>query len=207
VRRSLIALAVALPLVALGLGIVRSERHLAEGRRWSFEVTGYDPRDLLRGHFIQYRLVLEEVDLPVVGAADGIPCDDATSDACCLCLYADYPQGPTTVERADCASALAACDGALQTRYLEELQRYYIAEDRAAELTEIFQDASQEKRARLIVAIDETGRPQIDVLLVNEMPVEQARRAPQPTAVAPVAGRVAPEGGGVAPAGGGLEAN
>jgi uncharacterized membrane-anchored protein len=178
VRRSFLAFAVVLPLVALGLGIVRSERHLAEGRRWSFEVTGYDPRDLLRGHYIQYRLVLEEVDLPVVGAADGIPCDDATSDTCCLCLYADYPQGPTTVERADCASALSTCDGVLQTRYLEELQRYYIAEDRAAELTQIFQDASQEKQARLIVAIDEAGKPQIDVLLVNEMPVEQARRAP-----------------------------
>jgi uncharacterized membrane-anchored protein len=184
VRRSFLAFAVVLPLVALGLGIVRSERHLAEGRRWSFEVTGYDPRDLLRGHYIQYRLVLEEVDLPVVGAADGIPCDDATSDTCCLCLYADYPQGPTTVERADCASALSTCDGVLQTRYLEELQRYYIAEDRAAELTQIFQDASQEKQARLIVAIDETGKPQIDVLLVNEMPVEQARRAPGATAAA-----------------------
>lgn len=202
-RRSFIAVAVALPLVALGIGIVRSERHLAEGRRWSFEVTGYDPRDLLRGHYIQYRLVLEEVDLPVAGAADGIPCDDATSGECCLCLYADYPQGPTTVERADCASALSVCDGTLQTRYLDELQRYYIAEDRAAELTQIFQDASQEKKARLIVAIDETGRPQIDVLLVNEMPVEQARRAPKPGADAPAGDGAAPDADTVAPDAGG----
>jgi uncharacterized membrane-anchored protein len=183
VRRSFLALAVALPLVVLALGIVRSERHLAEGRRWSFDVTGYDPRDLLRGHYIQYRLALDEVDLAVYGAGDGAPCDDDSGDDCCLCLYADYPKGPTSVERTACQLAFSECDGALRTRYLGELQRYYIAEERAQELTEIFQDASRENRSRLIVAIDKTGKPQIDVLLVDDMPVEQARRPSQPAAM------------------------
>jgi hypothetical protein len=185
-RRSFLAVAVALPIVVLALGIVRSERLLAEGRRWSFEVTGYDPRDLLRGHYIQYRLVLDEVDLPVMGAADGAPCDDDSGETCCLCLHADYMEGPTSVERTACELARTECDGALQLRYLAELQRYYIAEERADELTRIFQKAAGEKRSRLIVAVDPLGKPQIATLLVDEIPIEQARDPAQPTAPGPV---------------------
>ncbi len=179
-RRSFLAVAVALPLVVLGLGIVRSERHLAEGRRWTFEVTGYDPRDLLRGHYIQYRLVLEDADLPVVGAADGAPCDDVSGDSCCLCLLADVEQQRTLVERTACELARTECQGALQLRYLGELERYYIPEARAEELTRIFQDAASENLARLVVAIDAAGKPQIDTLLVDGVAVEQARPAPRP---------------------------
>lgn len=173
-RRSFLAFAVALPLVALGLGIMRSEQRLAEGRRWSFEVTGYDPRDLLRGHYIQYRLVFEDADLPVLGAGDGQSCDDEESDSCCLCLLADVETDRTLVERTECRLAREECEGALQLRYLKELRRYYIAEDRAQELTEIFQDASLEHRSRLVLAIDVHGRPQIDTLLVDDVPIEQA---------------------------------
>jgi hypothetical protein len=195
-RRSFIAVAVALPLVVLALGIVRSERHLADGRRWSFEVTGYDPRDLLRGHYIQYRLAFGEIDLPVVGAADGVPCDDETGETCCLCLSHEVPGGPVAfVERTTCELARSECEGALQVRYLGELERYYIAEERAAELTLIFQDASREHRAHLVVAIDALGKPQIVTLLVDDMPVEQARRPPRPAAAPSSGGETAPVAG------------
>ena len=180
-RRSFLAVAVVLPLVALTLAIVQSEHRLAEGRRWSFQVTGYDPRDLLRGHYIQYRVVLDEVDLPVYGAGDGASCDDDTTDACCFCLSADWPGGPTTVERTACELARSECDGALPLRYLGELERYYIAEERAGELTKIFQAAANENQARLVVAIGESGKPQIDTLLIDEIPIEQAK----PAAAAP----------------------
>jgi hypothetical protein len=199
-RRSFLAIAVALPLVVLALGIVRSERHLADGRRWTFDVTGYDPRDLLRGHYIQYRLVFEDADLPVVGAVDGAPCDDETGETCCLCLLGDLENGRTLVERTTCELARSECEGALQLRYLGELQRYYIAEERAAELTQIFQDASRGNRARLVVAIDAAGRPQIDTLLVDGMAIEQARRPAAPSGL-PNPGADDP-GGGADDAGG-----
>jgi uncharacterized membrane-anchored protein len=197
-RRSFLAFAVVLPLVALVLGIVRSEQRLAEGRRWSFEVTGYDPRDLLRGHYIQYRLVLEDTDLPVLGAGDGSSCDDETGDFCCLCLLADVENDKTYVERTACQLARTECEGMLQLRYLGELERYYIAEERAEELTAIFQDAARDNRARLIVAIDAEGKPQIDTLLVNDMPVEQARpavREPTAPAESADAGSTSPDSG------------
>jgi len=170
--RKFLALAVVLPLLVLALGILRSERHLSENRRWVFDVTGYDPRDLLRGHYIQYRLVLDEGD----AAARGLePCMDSSSDErCCLCLSADVLMGPTTVVRTTCEAAMAQCEGALKTRYLEELQRYYIPEARAEELTTLFQEAAGEHRSKLVVAVDRSGKPQIDTLLVDDIPIERA---------------------------------
>ena len=171
-RREFLAVAVVLPLVVLAFGMVRAERHLRENRRWVFEVTGYDPRDLLRGHYIQYRLVLDEGDPEGLGAE---PCDDSPDLDCCLCLEADFPAGPTRVVRTTCETAYARCEGTLQTRYLDDLQRYYIPEERADEITRLFQDASQEHRARLVIAVDESGKPQIDTLLVDDVPIDYAR--------------------------------
>src|SRR6185369_15108301 len=167
-RRSFLAVAVVLPLIVLALGMVRAERHLGENRRWIFEATGYDPRDLLRGHYIIYRLALDETD---PAFQDAEQCRDDSGDRCCLCLSAETPGGPTKVQRTTCEFAYGRCEGALQSQYLSELQRYYIPEERAAEITRLFQDASREHRAQLVVAVDKSGRPQIDTLLVDDIPI------------------------------------
>ena len=172
-RRSFVAAALALPLVVLALGIVRSERHLRENRRWTFELTGYDPRDLLRGHYIQYRLALDE-SLPRLHE-DAEACDDTKGDRCCLCLAADNPDDVARMQRMTCELARERCDGALGLRYLDELERYYKSEERADELTKLVQDASLEHRAHLVVAIDKSGKPQIDALLVDGIPIEEPR--------------------------------
>lgn len=170
--RRFLALAVALPLFVLALGMLRAEHHLRHNRRWVFDVTGYDPRDLLRGHYIQYRLVLDESDPAESGVE---PCDEDPGAGCCLCLAANVPGGPTKVVRTTCEAAISRCDGALQTRYLDELQRYYIPEDRAGELSELFRDAAQDHRTQVVIAIDEAGRPQVDTLLVDDVPIDHAR--------------------------------
>jgi uncharacterized membrane-anchored protein len=173
--RKFLALAVALPLVVLALGMMRAERHLRDNRRWVFDVTGYDPRDLLRGRYIQYRLALDERDPGEQGLK---ACDENSDEGCCLCLAADFPGGPTTVARTTCEAAYSRCDGALQTRYLDELQRYYIPEDRAEELDALFRDASQERRTQVVIAIDKAGKPQVDTLLVDDVPIDRPRAAP-----------------------------
>jgi uncharacterized membrane-anchored protein len=170
--RRFLAFAVILPLVVLAFGMVRAEHHLRDNRRWVFDVTGYDPRDLLRGHYIQYRLVLDEGDPQDRGVES---CDEDSGEGCCLCLAADFPGGPTKVVRTTCEAAVSRCDGALQTRYLDELQRYYIPEARADELNELFRDASQEHRTQVVIAIDESGKPQVDTLLIDDVPIERAQ--------------------------------
>lgn len=158
--RNLVIVALVLPLLVIGLGIVRAERHLATSASWLFEVDGYDPRDLLRGHYIQFRVDLHE-EAPLDA------CDDNQSDRCCLCLTPTSAQNPPRVQRATCERAQSQCEGVLQTRYLSELRRYYIPEEDASKLEQQFRDAAQERRALLRVAIDDAGKPQIESLLVN----------------------------------------
>lgn len=158
--RNLLIVALLLPLAVIGIGIGRAEHHVANSRLWLFDVNGYDPRDLLRGHYIQFRLDLHEMPPRET-------CDDDSGAACCLCLTMLSADAPPQVERATCETARTLCDGALQTRFLSQLNRYYIPEQDAWKLEQDFQAAAQSGSARLRVAINKEGEPQIDGLLVN----------------------------------------
>jgi uncharacterized membrane-anchored protein len=166
-RHEAMVFAVVLPLLVVGIGIVRAERELAAGRRWVFEVQGYDPRDLLLGHYIAYRLRLDD------GAATR-SCTDDDPD-CCLCLTATGPETPPRIGRDLCDAARATCDGILQTRYVPEMRRYYVPESDAARLEQRLRSAAASGQARLVVSIDPSGRPHVEDLLVNGERIERAR--------------------------------
>jgi uncharacterized membrane-anchored protein len=52
-----VALSLVLPLLLLAGMVVKSEHALRGGVVIRVPITGYDPRDVLRGHFLQYRIV------------------------------------------------------------------------------------------------------------------------------------------------------
>jgi hypothetical protein len=54
-RRFFLPLALLLPLVGLGLIWLQTERESHQGSEWDVPIAGYDPRDLLRGHYVQFR--------------------------------------------------------------------------------------------------------------------------------------------------------
>ncbi len=54
-RRFFLPLALLLPLAGLGLIWMLTERDSDQGTEWDVPVAGYDPRDLLRGHYVQFR--------------------------------------------------------------------------------------------------------------------------------------------------------
>lgn len=54
IRLSLL-IALALPLIVLAGTWWATARTAQQGQAWLIPITGYDPRDLLRGHFVQYR--------------------------------------------------------------------------------------------------------------------------------------------------------
>jgi hypothetical protein len=53
--RQILALALALPLIGLSASWFITHQRAQQGVDWEVPVQGYDPRDLLRGHFISYR--------------------------------------------------------------------------------------------------------------------------------------------------------
>lgn len=66
-RRGIAALAAA-DLLFFGGWMVREERGV-RGARLQFPIEGYDPRDLLSGHYVRFKLVAED-EAQAIGAAD-----------------------------------------------------------------------------------------------------------------------------------------
>jgi uncharacterized membrane-anchored protein len=156
--RKYLIVALALPLLAVALGIVRAELFLGHARDFAFEIEGYDPRDLLRGRYLQFRLRVDPI-------SEREACDDA-SGACCLCLTRVAPDAIPYAERATCATA-RTCDAMLQTRYLHEPQRYYVPEQTATLLERRLRDAMQQRRAQAVLAIDPEGQAQVRELRID----------------------------------------
>jgi GDYXXLXY protein len=170
--RRFTALAVVLPLLAVLLGVVRAELFRGRARDFVFEIAGYDPRDLLRGHYLQFRLRIDP--LPVRE-----PCDDEAAD-CCLCLTRSDPDAVPYAERATCATARVSCDGALLIRYLNEPQRYYVPEQSAALLEKRLLSAMEHRRAHAVLAIDASGQAQVRELRVDGEPISGRAEHPSP---------------------------
>jgi uncharacterized membrane-anchored protein len=163
----LLVAAVALPLVAVAAGVVRAELHLSRSKEWEFRVAGYDPRDLLEGHYIRLRVELDQ-------GASRTACSESQGDSCCLCLTALGAHTPPRAERATCEVARAECDGAVREQELRAIDRYYVPESRAEELTRRFQQAARQETARLVVAVDARGIPQVKALVVDGERLEEA---------------------------------
>ncbi|MFA7441544.1 MAG: GDYXXLXY domain-containing protein [Sphingomonadaceae bacterium] len=54
-KRSWLLAALALPIVGLLAGIAVNQAQVRDADTWRLPIEGYDPRDLLRGHYINFR--------------------------------------------------------------------------------------------------------------------------------------------------------
>jgi len=145
-RRRVVA-AVLLPVVAILLGIVAAERRAARAPHLVFEIEGYDPRDLLRGRYLQFRL-----RVPPAGPGE---CADGADD-CCFCATAGAPGETARLERVPCAAA-PACDVLLPVDSIRMPLRFYVAEDRAGDLERRLAEVAGRGGARADVAFSPDG--------------------------------------------------
>lgn len=92
-RQWILALALLLPIAGLAAGVLRNEMMLAAAESWVIPVEGYDPRDLLRGHYIRFRYQWK------VEGEESL-CD---AGACLLCLSRDGNEVTAHVHPRDAA--------------------------------------------------------------------------------------------------------
>uniref|UniRef100_UPI0035B2B6BC GDYXXLXY domain-containing protein n=1 Tax=Sandaracinobacter sp. TaxID=2487581 RepID=UPI0035B2B6BC len=76
-RRPLLLAALALPALWLAAGIWQNERALSAAPEWRIPIEGYDPRDPLRGRYIQFAYAWQL-------SGDAALCTDPAQ--CRLCL-------------------------------------------------------------------------------------------------------------------------
>ncbi|NOQ77314.1 MAG: hypothetical protein GQ475_05925 [Methylococcaceae bacterium] len=160
---------VAIPFILLCLLIVRAEHHLATGTQWNIEMTGYDPRDILRGHYLRFRLAYD-------WQGEENTCQ--TGRTCCLCLTDTGNKAPK-VHKTSCSIAKAQCDSFIQSDYETSLNRFYIPENEARRAEKLVQNARAENNAYLTISVNKRGEPRIVDLLVGEQSINEILDLPE----------------------------
>lgn len=176
-----------LPLAGLAMLWGWSDHLSRQGTDWDVPVMGYDPRDILRGHYVEFRY-----DWP------GIDEENLAQPLASLCLTGSAP-AIIRAERAE-GAALAACahpvranpDGVYGMESLRQ-GRLYVGQDRARQLDAGLRDMGQ----RGIVTIRQRGDGTITPLDIRFRPLTTAEQAareaeqqragelPPPPAIAP----------------------
>ncbi|MGQ0445299.1 MAG: GDYXXLXY domain-containing protein [Beijerinckiaceae bacterium] len=150
IRLKLAALVLLLPLLVLGGIVAKNERDIASAKTWRVKITGYDPRDLLYGHYLNFRF-----DWGTTLTRGSC----AAEQSCCLCLDAqDGTTSPlasrkTCEAAAQCASHIPMPDGANKDAFNPEgAQRYFIPESAATQLNMLLANRQYNLQADVKIA-------------------------------------------------------
>lgn len=171
-------LAALLPLVGL-LGLwAMSIQTYNQGTEWEVPIQGYDPRDILRGHYVEFGYDWPGIDNAPLGVPQG------------LCLEGSAPRITRVTVRAEgapCAHPLAAPKGGVYGASALTRGRLYLGQERA----EAMQRQLQNRDQRGIVTIRQREDGSFTAIAIRFRPLtpeeRAARDAPTPPAVAPTA--------------------
>ena len=160
-KNTRLIISLAIPILAILLSIGKSEYQVRSGEEWKFEIGGYDPRDLLKGHYLTYRILfdLDEVEKRNSCRKRGI------SD-CCLCLQRETSK----VKTMRCETAAKLCDGMINEKFLPRLRKFYIPENRGKSLENLVRS----RKAEILLSINRSGYPNVKELLIDGEPWNQA---------------------------------
>jgi uncharacterized membrane-anchored protein len=151
--RSLLV-ALALPIVAVGLMIGRGELTSRTGRPYLLSIRGYDPRDLVRGHYLTYRIDFRWDE----------PGERCTSASCAYCLKG--PAGTEPLVSKVSAGETAGCDASFPESELDHLQQFFVPEDKGYPL----ERAIRTRKAQLLVRVSSGGNVVVQDLLLDGRP-------------------------------------
>ena len=167
-----LAAALLIPILAIGAWITRLNEVVQNGKLIHVAIRGYDPRDLLAGHYMQYQLDLGEIQ----------PCTEARDELACVCFTEsrDSTQLSTPLWGGKCSHLPADCPVSLSGhcqgfgRFVSGIERFYVPESLAPDVQILPTGAS------VMARIDRNQRVVVD-LLIDGMPldiyVEASRKA------------------------------
>jgi GDYXXLXY protein len=131
--------AAALPLLGLGALWAMSDRTYNTGTEWEVPIEGYDPRDYLRGHYVEFSYDWPFFDDPGLGIAGTESlCLEGSPPARYRARLVKNEQG-----LAACAHPLRAPEGGNYGTNGIVRGRLYIGQERAAELQQQLQNRDQ----------------------------------------------------------------
>ena len=156
-------LAVIIPVLGLLVLIGRAEYAVRSGESWLIPITGYDPRDLLHGHFLRYQFQFNWQGIDTCGSSF----ERSLDASCCLCLNRNNERGfDPPVSQMDCEQAQETCDGWLHSASVMPPLRYFVPEEQALNL----EQQLQTKPAWLQLTCGPEGTPAISELYLDGHP-------------------------------------
>ncbi|MBF0109967.1 MAG: GDYXXLXY domain-containing protein [Magnetococcales bacterium] len=163
-QKARIVIALLLPILTLGGLILHKLQVLDQGRQVRFPIEGFDPRDLLSGHYLVYRidygvLVCPEEDTAVM--PDG-PRDQEVPAVLCLEPSPSFHYGRLVAQ--DCRlKIVGSCRG---RDFHAGIERFYIPEEHARSLDQ----AVRERKGELILRVNDAGVAVVEDLLIGGRP-------------------------------------
>ena len=107
--------ALALPLLGLGAGWLRTDRASREGVEWEVPVQGYDPRDFLQGHYVMFQYDWPGLEFDAVGPFQALCVEGQAPRVDRVRLKTEQCQYPVSVETGPWSGRLyVAQDAALR---------------------------------------------------------------------------------------------
>ena len=151
--RSLLIASLALPIIALIANALWHEWARHQGQEVTIPITGFDPRDLLSGHFLIYQLNY--------GVA-GNDCQPEGAPAI-MCLQPSPQLHVNTQEKpADCDLYIRGqCAGL--GRFSANIERFYIPEEYAT----VLDQKVRNNQGALVLGVDSQGKASIRDLLIE----------------------------------------
>jgi uncharacterized membrane-anchored protein len=157
--RKVVLIALLIPIIGLLALTITKKIILSDGREFEFVIEGYDPRDLLAGHYLQFRVIYG-----TRGICENIQGEIESSrqvkhlDAY-ICLIPEKKfsfEKPTTCDY----FVSGVCE---YNRFVAGLERFYIPQEKAYDL----ENKIRIHKASIIVSVLKNGKAQIKDLLFD----------------------------------------
>ena len=146
--------ALIIPIIALALLTGYKKYILSIGKEITLPITGYDPRDLLSGHYLIYT-----INYGVKKLCSGSPHRVKKPSYVCL-----HPKKFSNHWIDNCKIMIkGVCN---RNRFEAGIERYYVPEKEAKKLENLIQSNS----ASIVLSITKNGEAQIKDLLINGVP-------------------------------------
>lgn len=173
-------LVLVLPIAVLGYQLFDLERDLDDHTVWRVPITGYDPRDLIRGQY-----VLFSYDWPI-NQAEQRNCQGDLAD-CQLCLERsgeEDPEPAVTVIFGEGATTPAQCDAVIDVwptgsdagNAALRPQRFYLDERWGSAFQDLLRQQDSEQDLQMEIAVTTEGRIQALGVILDDQPFDGENR-------------------------------
>lgn len=161
-KRTLLMIALALPILALALNAWLKSEQRSSGEEIVLPIEGFDPRDLLSGHYLTYR-----VDY---GVENGCAEHNVEASVCLRPVRGIYAEQALPD---DCELFIRGrCDE--RAAFSAGIERFYIPEEYAS----VLEGKVRDNKGELVLSVDGQGNAAIRDLLIEGRPWKEGITTP-----------------------------